>query len=281
MGIREQALWVHLEESAKQEDPKTYTKYLTEMEEICTFGVNRAKMINITFPMFTLHDETHICNVLRIMAELLGDRLEELTRDETAMLILAACCHDIGMSVSEAEKQELVRGHLLRLYLNRHDSAYNKAYAKGGSTPELSDVLLRDFLRTIHHERVKELLCKQYPHWPKVLVGKVNCKDLILVCQSHGEDISAVEGLASNGVDLRFCAVLLRLADILDFDTSRAPGAVYEYCGFDRKDDPEAVISRGEWQKHMGSAGFNFSKVESRDYPYDLPYAALCESMQQ
>lgn len=281
MGIREQALWVHLEESAKQEDPKTYTKYLTEVEEICTFGVNRAKMINITFPMFTLHDETHICNVLRIMAELLGDRLEELTRDETAMLILAACCHDIGMSVSNAERQALVRGDQLRQYLDRHESAYNKAYAKGGSTPELSDALLRDFLRTIHHERVKELLCKQYPHWPKALVGKVNCKDLILVCQSHGEDISAVEGLASNGVDLRFCAVLLRLADILDFDTSRSPGAVYEYCGFDRKDDPEAVISRGEWQKHMGSAGFNFSKVESRDYPYDLPYAALCESMQQ
>ena len=81
-------------------------------------------------------------------------------------------------------------------------------------------------------------------------------------------------------MDLRFCGVLLRLADILDFDTSRAPEAVYEYSGFGRVQSAAGIKSKEEWDKHISSNGFDFTAVKDRSYPYSLDYSAECKSMQ-
>lgn len=286
MGVRDEKLWKILQQKAREEDKKLQPdqqisdEYLSGVKLVCDFGVDRAKTIRDTFPMYTLHDETHICNVLRIMEQLLGDDVSELTRDETAMLILAACCHDVGMSYSEREKEALLQDRdRLDEYLERHHSEYVKAYAKNPDEPELSDEMLRNYLRSIHHERVLELL--NTIEWPNCLWGKVDRDDLVRVCQSHGEDSSRLNGLESTStVDLRFCAVMLRLADILDFDTIRAPKAVYQYCGFDYAEGSEAKISKEEWKKHMASQGVDFVHVADRSVPYDLPYHATCESMQ-
>lgn len=286
MGVRDEKLWKVLEQKAREEDKKLQPdqqisdEYLSAVKLVCDFGVDRAKAIRDTFPMYTLHDETHICNVLRIMEQLLGDDVSELTRDETAMLILAACCHDVGMSYSEREKEALLQDRdRLDEYLERHHSEYVKAYAKNPDEPELTDEMLRNYLRSIHHERVLELL--NTIEWPNCLWGKVDRDDLVRVCQSHGEDSSRLNGLESTStVDLRFCAVMLRLADILDFDTIRAPKAVYQYCGFDYAEGSEAKISKEEWKKHMASQGVDFVHVADRSVPYDLPYHATCESMQ-
>ena len=275
MSVQEQTLWKHLEEKAKQEAPGDCHSYMAEVEKICKFAVGRASMINLTFPMYTLHNETHICNVLRIMADLLGDSLDKLTRDETAMLILAACCHDVGMSVKKEEREALLEGEQFDRYLETCSAEYARAFEKGDKSDSAYQAMERDFLRSIHHEWAADLLSAL--DWPMELVGKVDRDDLIRVCQSHGQALSAL----ADQPELYFPAVLLRLGDILDFDTSRAPKAIYDYCGFDGRHDPESEKSRDEWKKHMDSAGFNFSKVESRKYPYDLPYAAKCYSMQQ
>ena len=285
MGVRDEKLWKILQQKAREEDKKLQPdqqisdEYLSGVKLVCDFGVDRAKAIRDTFPMYTLHDETHICNVLRIMEQLLGDDVGKLTRDETAMLILVACCHDVGMSYSEQEKEALLQDRdRLDEYLERHHSEYVKAYAKNPDEPELTDEMLRNYLRSIHHERVLELL--NTIEWPNCLWGKVDRDDLVRVCQSHGEDSSRLNGLESTStVDLRFCAVMLRLADILDFDTIRAPKAVYQYCGFDYAEGSEAKISREEWKKHMASQGFDFLHVADRSVPYDLPYHATSESM--
>lgn len=286
MGVRDEKLWKILQQKAGEEDKKLQPdqqisdEYLSAVKLVCDFGVDRAKAIRDTFPMYTLHDETHICNILRIMEQLLGDGADKLTRDETAMLILAACCHDVGMSYSEQEKEALLQDRdRLDEYLERHHGEYVKAYAKNPDEPELTDGMLRNYLRSIHHERVLELL--NTIEWPNCLWGKVDRDDLVRVCQSHGEDSSRLNGLESTStVDLRFCAVMLRLADILDFDTIRAPKAVYQYCGFDYAEGSEAKISKEEWEKHMASQGFDFVHVADRSVPYDLPYHATSESMQ-
>lgn len=115
MGVRDEKLWKILEKKAReadkklQSDQKYSNEYLYGIGLICDFGVDRAKTIRDTFPMYTLHDETHICNVLRIMDQILGDCVENLTQDETAMLILAACCHDVGMSYSDQEKRSFFK----------------------------------------------------------------------------------------------------------------------------------------------------------------------------
>lgn len=286
MGFRDERLWEILKEKAEEEDQglrpdrQIKEKYLAAVESVCEYGVLRADTIRDTFPMYTLHNETHICNVMRLMESLLGDEAGRLSRDETAMLIMAACCHDIGMSYSEEDKEELFEDtDRLNLYLDSHCGEYVKAYQAGNGTPQMTEDMVQDYLRSIHHKRVRELLYKR--EWPQVLNGRIEREALISVCQSHGEDCEALEKIElSPHMDLRFCGVLLRLADILDFDTSRAPEAVYEYSGFGRVQSAAGIKSKEEWDKHISSNGFDFTAVKDRSYPYSLDYSAECKSMQ-
>ena len=83
-----------------------------------------------------------------------------------------------------------------------------------------------------------------------------------------------------HSLDRRFCAILLRLADILDFDDSRAPQAIYEYNEFDERTSYSEQFSEEEWEKHLSSSGFRFESVKDRSYPYPLDYTAECRSIQ-
>lgn len=254
--------------------------YTTAIATIAKEGINRAKTIRETFPLYTLHDEIHINNVLRIMAELLGDHIEKLTRNEAAMLILAACCHDIGMSYSEEEKERVLSDTgRVEKYLKGNTSEYVKAYASGSAKPEMTEEMKLNYLRSIHHERVGELL-SAVP-WPRVLLGNLSCRDLIAVCQSHGNDASCINDLEpTRTIDLRLCAILLRLADILDFDGTRAPLTIYKYNCFHSKHDAASKFSEMEWQKHLSSAGFDFANIPDRSFPYELDCYANCKSVQ-
>lgn len=286
MGVFDEKLWVELEKKARDEDKnlpndlKIANTYIEGIKKICIYGIDRSKTIRDTFPLYTLHDETHIVNVMRLMSELLGDYVYKLTRDELAMLILSACCHDIGMSYSEEERKEVLNDNnrVLR-YLEKNQSEYVKAFSSGSESPNLSESMEKNYLRCIHHERVEELLRKF--EWPSVLYGKVLCRDLIAVCHSHGNDISSLGDLKeTTTIDLRLCAILLRLADILDFDSKRAPQAIYEYSGFANKGDEASKYSEAEWVRHLSSNGFDFQHITNRSYPYELEYNATSRSMQ-
>ena len=287
MSIYAERLWSCLKEKAELEDAglpeseKCAESYLAGMRTVCNFAVDLAKTIRDFFPMYTLHDETHICNVLRKMAQLLGEQgVAQLSRDEAAMLILAACCHDLGMSCSEEQQLELENDPVrLERYCNDHPGAYVKMKEQKEGEP-LSDDLLRDFLRAFHHERVLDILTEK--EWPTVLNGKVRRSDLVDICRSHGKDAQYILDLKPTAaVDVRMCGIMLRLADILDFDSSRAPQAVYDDSGFHgHGQDRSAAYSKEEWEKHMSSHGFRFELVEDRSYPYELPYGATCPNMQ-
>lgn len=286
MGVFEEKLWMELENKAHSEDEqlpkdrKIASAYIEGIKKLCEYGINRSKTIRDTFPFYTLHDEVHIVNVMRIMTELLGEHICRLTRDEVAMLTLAACCHDIGMSYSSEERETCLndRNRILR-YLENSKSEYVRAFSTGSETPELTESMKQNYLRSIHHERAEELLRKF--EWPDVLHGKLLCKDLIAVCQSHGKDISFLNNLQpKTTIDLRLCSILLRLADILDFDSKRAPEAIYEYSGFANKEDSASKYSELEWKKHLSSNGFDFQHILDRSYPYELEYNAICKSMQ-
>lgn len=288
MGLLDEHLWDLLkckaveEDSSFPPDKQIADSYLTAVKKIALYGIERSKTIRDTFPLYTLHDETHIIGVMRLMEALLGNHIDKLSRDELAMLILAACCHDIGMSYSEPEKESVLsnRGRLLK-YLDGNHSEYVSAFSASGDGPQLTESIKRNYLRSIHHERAEELLRKI--DWPDVLFGKVACKDLITICKSHGQEISSLEQMESTRtVDLRLCAILLRLADILDFDDRRTPQAIYEYSSFSEKNDSESKYSDTEWQKHLSSEGFDFDHLpeKERQYPYELDYFATCKSMQ-
>lgn len=295
MAIYDERLWKYLKDKAGAEDEglpedeKCADEYLTEMRRICDFAVERASTIRDVFPLYTLHDERHICGVMRKIADLLGESgMKRLSRDETAMLILAACCHDLGMSCSEDQQLDL-QNDLVRLeaYYKEHPGAYVRMQEQEDKE-HLPEDLLRDFLRSVHHERVAEVLGSiSWPDvlgstsWPDVLDRhNVPLEDLVKVCESHGMNAESIVKLAGETPDLRMCAILLRLADILDFDSRRAPRAVYEHCGFYSATGEAAKLSAEEWKKHMASHGVKFEDVKDRSYPYELPYSATCRELQ-
>ena len=296
MGVKDSKLWEILKEKAKGQPNES--QFIAEMEKVCNFAVARSKYINLTFPMFTLHDETHICNVLNLMVQLLGDRIQDLNRDEAAMLILAACCHDIGMSCNDIEKQDLLKDDRFKQYLDKHHGEqvnYHELKEDDKDYTKKLDAIFRGFLRYIHHERIKDLLPPANKKlneniWNSALGEKMR-KDLIDVCMSHGESCEKIEKMPGpkhdEQADLRMCAVLLRLADILDFDTSRAPRAIYDYCGFNdveetdnNEKNTEKGISKTHWDNHMASRGFRFKDASKRGNYYELYYNAECETMQ-
>ena len=251
--------WNLLEQKAAEVDAvcpnKIKYRYLEAVEHVCMFGADLARTIRDIFPLYTLHDETHINNVIFHMMNLLGKEGRELiSRDELALLIMSAYCHDIGMSCSSTEKEE-IRQQIIK------------------EQGEESEELIRSYIRTHHHERVADVLKRL--EWPSVFGGMIGKNDLVLVCKSHGESIDVLRSPAydSKGdVDFRFCSVLLRLADILDFDCTRAPLALYQYS-FNGNETGAEKFSEGEWDKHLSSDGF-----DTRNITDEIRYSALCSN---
>ena len=61
---------------------------------------------------YTLHNGTHLFNVLSIMEELLpGEALQQLTPLECALCILAAFTHDLGMVMPDEDVWEISGSH--------------------------------------------------------------------------------------------------------------------------------------------------------------------------
>ena len=56
------------------------------------------------FQNYTLHDATHIINVLDAMGGILGDQIANLTIGEMELLFLVASLHDLGMVYSETDE---------------------------------------------------------------------------------------------------------------------------------------------------------------------------------
>lgn len=258
-----------------------YSEKLTEdparvgwTKKICEAACQHLKAVRDTFPNFTLHDGAHVLNVLDCMAGLLGSWIDRLTVSEAELLLLAAALHDIGMIYTLEDE---VDSNRLRHYTEElRPKLRGKAWAKWEERDKT------DFLRWLHPFRVDAVL--EQPEWRKYFEERVEQhingvpeRVIIAVCQAHGETPEWVREQASkeNGnlsylsaseIDPLFCAILLRLADILDFDDSRAPLILFPYAQNNEK-------SVEEWKKHRGSWGFTFPS----DGPNtnDLPYKAL------
>ncbi|MCH5345231.1 MAG: ATP-binding protein [Acetatifactor sp.] len=278
MSIKEHELWQLMLQKIKQEDESISSRLEESIWKICEYGIDLSKTIRDTFQTYTLHDETHICNVMTKMLEILGDYKTDLTKDECALLVMAACCHDIGMSASEDEKAYLRDcPDCMQTYLDQNPKDYSIAYQNGSNEKaDITDEILRHYIRANHHKRVGEQL--QDIEWPEIIGRFISVGELIAVCQSHGEDAETISRLNNftPSLDLHLCAVLLRLGDILDFDATRAPDSIFRYINLAQLEGMENEKSRMEWKKHQASRGFILIQDEQRT----LHYRAECTSIQ-
>lgn len=264
--IYQQELWNFFEGQAEHE-------LVTAVKSVCEQGLQLTKDIIRFFPNFTLHDETHSANVCRWMWRLLGDRAGKLSVNEAALLLMAACCHDIGMAVSPKQEAQLRQ----RTYRG-WDEYFRKDLSDAEEfdrTKTISDRMLRNFVRQRHHERVRENLASL--RWSQELTRRGIRQDtLVALCQSHGQplDRNKLKNTAGKQ-DLLLCAVLLRLADMLDYDMVRAPEAIFRFHGLEAPRNEEEARSA---QEYLQNRAGNFDEVIA---DHALGYNAVFEHPRQ
>lgn len=242
------------------------------VKEVYEAAINYLKDVRQTFKNYTLHDETHVINVMNAISGLLGDEIEKLTVGELELIILAASLHDIGMVYTDEEKQqcyddEIACKNFLRTYCPE---------LQGCPIEDWSEDTRQWYLRTLHPFRIHDVLKNKV--WNDLLdrcpLEVVPKRCILAVCQAHGEGPKELrnnpnlEYLPANDASPLFCALLLRLGDLLDFDDTRAPKVLYSYVTHSEQ-------SRMEWDKHQASAGFRYPTRPSAN---DLPYKARCSN---
>ena len=263
--LEETALW-----QIYQRKISTDKKRSSWVKEVYEAATKYMLDVRQTFQNYTLHDETHILNVLDAMSGLLGDQIERLTVGELELLILSACLHDLGMVYTEEEKRRCYQDEVAcRKFLREYCPEL-----LGYSAAEWAEDIRKWYLRTLHPFRLHEVL--QNEAWKELFekcpLEVVPKRCIIAVCQAHGENPTELlnkedlNHLAANDAEPLFCALLLRLGDLLDFDDTRVPRILYSYVVCNEK-------SRAEWDKHRASAGFRYPASPSTD---DLPYKARC-----
>ena len=242
-------LWHLLQQ--RSEEQGLGRDFVAAVGKVCTIGLDLSKDIIRFFPNFTFHDGSHSAHVCDWMARLLGERTKDLTAHEAALLLMAACCHDIGMSVSDSQKQKLLNPAFSgwKSYFEAHlddDEEFCRTHT-------ISERMLRNYVRLHHHERIRENL--RSSDWPRELsLAGLPWEALLTLCKSHGTSLSRSELKNTPNYDLLMCAVLLRLADLLDYDASRTSDALFRHMGLDAPQTAEESLSAHEHHKNRVGA---------------------------
>lgn len=232
---------------------------LENLKQSLYYAVEHIETIGLVLPKFTIHGMQHSCNVLDIMEKLLlsmqvvcmdesGNYTSMMSSYEVALLILSAFFHDIGMSLLSKDEDVSEEEWF-------DDYSYSKFHYD-------VDDLKKKYIRDYHHIRVKLFLDdynKKSPEfgWIEKNGNHKSFLGLGRICQSHNEGKEAVDKL-DNIIqqDEKFCAIILRLADIFDLDNTRAPLHKMDDIKFEETNND--IYSWYEWKKHRGAEGVNF-----------------------
>jgi len=231
-------------------------------------------------PQYTLHDDQYLLRTTELMGRILGDQVEQLNVIELSLLILAAFFHDQGMVLSADEFASLAEDADYQLFKNNwllEHPNYGETSAQLGKVElatdrksqfaqhlaELDAALLTDFIRVTHGHRIANFILASYGQDKRIEVHKTNLSPFLAkLCESHtlnGDALRPTKGfrydeqIGTYAVNMPFLAVVLRLADILDFDRDRTPEALLKSIHF------TSPISLHEWEKHRSVEGWHIS----------------------
>lgn len=250
--------------------------------QLCDDAANRMRGFPSLHGQYTLHDEVHLLRVTELMGRIMpAEVLQKLNPVEIALLILAAHFHDQGMVPERDElavwrddtspnpdfvlfRQNWAIDHpnleLARRQANDPALGEEEKGRARQVEADLLDALLSDYLRETHGQRAAAWLRTYYAQDPRLLVQGAYLTDaLARLCLSHVGPVSALteangfrvdERIGLYSVNLVYLALVLRLADILDFDRERTPDSLYRTIDF------RSPISLTEWGKHRAVTGW-------------------------
>ncbi len=284
--LNDTKLWIHLDAAyanSKQKD--LASEITTKVKSACDIAAERIKQFPYFHPQFTLHDERHFVRVAELMALVLGDDVKSLNAIEVALLLLSSYYHDQGM-VPEADEWKRIQDSsefkvsldrweienpnlsIIRRQLDDMRFSQKEKESLSSQIQQHLDAHRTDFLRVTHSERTEQLVNRLFGSDDRLTVCGVNLAQILgRLCASHVWPASQLtdensfrvdQAIGVYSINLRFLAVILRLADILDFDRDRAPEALLRTINI------TSPISLIEWANHRSVEGWEISSKHIR-----------------
>ncbi|WP_296142597.1 ATP-binding protein [uncultured Flavobacterium sp.] len=251
------------------------------VDHAVSYAFQRTKTIVKHMGEYTLHDGDHLFRVLNLMERLLGENvIKNMSAPELMLLILTAFFHDIGMAPDEREviawkkvwdnypeidgTEETVDYEAFkRFYDSRPEQQIIiQRFISQGKTNQAETIkgyLISEYIRQTHANRARDIIAKDWD-------GRILFRDcdltveLAQLCLSHNEDALKLMDFDKNYLCaaetfacLPLVGVILRLADILDFDSKRTPSVLYSHLYV------RNPVSLAEWNKHRAVESWEIS----------------------
>lgn len=273
-------LWKRLNAEWASEPSASVARFLaTNILAVCAEASSRMKSFPSLHPQYTLHDDAHLLRVTEIMGLLVPSDVlvHQLNPVEIAFLILAAHFHDQGMVLEADELRVLESKSEFKLFRDNwiadHPNCRDiKQRARDARLPpeerdacrklehELDAALLTDYVRTTHGVRSQDFVHARYGNDKRLEICGTNLAAMLgRICKSHtlhASELTAANGfrydedIATFPVNTVYLALVLRLADILDFDRERTPDELYRTIHF------TSPVSLREWSNHRSVDGW-------------------------
>lgn len=263
----------------RSKEDASLLEVLTLINNVGSYSLDISKSIIMNMGEYTLHDENHIFNMLYLAGKLISEEtLAAISTPDIMMIILAIFLHDIGMSPEgelisawknqsssqdmlpftiEVEAFQRFRSSFVREILEIKKFQNDKEYSKAQL---VEDRIITNYIRTTHADRARKLIAKDW-------AGKIKYHNTDLtpaladICFSHNENNKALldmETIIMCAEDtflcLPFVSVILRLTDIIDFDSKRTPAVLFSHLTIKNS------VSLSEWVKHLSINAWSFQR---------------------
>ncbi|WP_159523883.1 HD domain-containing protein [Sunxiuqinia indica] len=223
------------------------------------------------FDEYTKHDISHIDYMLESLEWLIPEKTQEiLTPTDWLMLTLSIYFHDLGMLVTKDEFGNRTKSEFPKFKANILDGQYGIGFKeKVVSIKEVDKqerFIYQELVRKTHAERIKYWILEEknplfsnelavIKEIKQLLANADNMfrRDLALICESHHlNDLDDFEKYKPNQqygtsrlekVNLHYCALILRTADLMHITSDRTPSIEYHLI------NPTDPISQEEWAK--------------------------------
>lgn len=219
---------------------------------------------NGIFAQYTLHNISHINEMLKIVEWLIPEKTKEkMTSAEWLMLTLSIYFHDLGMVVSKSEYDKRASNPLFVKY---KASALESATPEYKSYIESEEYLYQEFVRENHAFRIRSWLdggdyseYGQAIEQVEILSNELSYLDekfkvdLGMICESHHcddiDDFKKYKVTAryantnDSVVNLNYIAIILRCADLLHITPDRTPAIAKKLLNIS---NPVSIL---EWEK--------------------------------
>lgn len=241
------------------ESRKAY-KFMADINQIFVDISPILNEICIFFNNYTLHNIDHSVRVLYNMCAMSGeDTLKKLSNLELAMVVYVALLHDVGMWIFPDEIEKI------------EDNAQFKFYLKRNCGDKM--LALQDYIRPIHGKRSYRYLMNDKKLRSTLCDNRLSTvsfiEDVALICQSHMESIDWINKNLKESFskgdhyNSKYIALLLRIADYIDFDSQRAPQYLLEHKNLKE-------ISLTEWKKHAIVCNVEKVNKASKEIHFDI-----------